>query len=325
MAHPQAADAPRSLDVAIIGAGFAGIAAAIKLRDEGVHSFTIYEQGTDVGGTWRDNTYPGCACDIPSHLYSYSFALNPDWSRSYPLQPEICDYLVRVTDRYDLWPHIRFGAEITEARLDESSATWTLHTSDGGVHHADVILNGTGVLSKPSIPPLPGLDTFEGVAFHSARWRADHDLRGRRVAMVGTGASAIQIVPEIAGTAEHVAVFQRTPPWVMPRFDAPFTAAEQRRFRRFPMLARLHRWRIYVRQELLALLVLGQGKVAERVAAAGRDHIAQAIADPVLRAAVTPDYSPGCKRLLISNDWYPTLARDDVELVTAGIGEVRPR
>jgi cation diffusion facilitator CzcD-associated flavoprotein CzcO len=312
----------RGLEIAIIGSGFAGLGAAIKLQAAGLHTFTIYERAGQVGGTWRDNTYPGCACDIPSHLYSFSFELNPDWSRSYPPQPEIEAYLIRVADRHALWPHLRFDTGITEARWDDRTATWALHTGDGEVHPADVVLNGTGPLSQPATPALPGIETFAGRTFHSAQWDHDHDLSGERVAVIGTGASAIQFVPQIAPVAGQVTVFQRSAPWVVPRDDTPFTPAQRRRFRTFPVLARLHRWRIYLRQELLALLMLGNKRMAARVRDGGRDFIAATIDDPELREVVTPTYEPGCKRLLISNDWYPTLNRDDVELVSSPIVEV---
>lgn len=310
--------------VVVIGAGFAGIGAAILLRQAGYTDVTVLEQADEVGGTWRDNTYPGCACDVPSNLYSFSFEPNPDWTRAYPSQPEIEEYLVRTVDRHNLRPCIRFGTTVTELRWDDDAGCWEVHTAGGEVLTADVVLNGTGPLSKPSVPDIPGLDAFAGTVFHSARWRHDHDLTGERVAVIGTGASSIQFVPEIAPAAAHVDVFQRTPPWVLSRDDRPVPAWRRRLYARVPALQRLHRWRIYGRQELLALAFLGRPKVTERVIAMGTEHIAEFVDDPDLRAAVTPDYSPGCKRLLISNDWYPTLVRPDVDLVTSPIERIEP-
>jgi cation diffusion facilitator CzcD-associated flavoprotein CzcO len=312
--------------VVIVGAGFAGIGAAIVLRRAGFGDVTILEQADEVGGTWRDNTYPGCACDIPSYLYSFSFEPNPDWTRAYPTQPEIEAYLIRTVERHGVRPLIRFGTTVTDLRWHDESATWAVHTAEGEAIEADVVLGATGPLSKPRVPDIVGLERFRGAVFHSARWEHDHDLRGERVAAIGTGASAIQFVPEIAPVAAHVDVFQRTAPWVVPREDRPVPMWKRRVYRALPFLQRLHRWRIYTRQELIGLAFLGTRRVSEKVTAAivemGAEHIAASIVDPELRAAVTPTYSPGCKRLLISNDWYPTLARADVDLVTDPIDHV---
>ncbi|MCD9623114.1 flavin-containing monooxygenase [Rhabdothermincola salaria] len=306
----------------VIGAGFAGLGAAIELVAAGHDDVVVLEAADEVGGTWRDNTYPGCACDIPSHLYSFSFEPNPDWTRAYPRQPEIQAYLQRTTDRHDLRRRIRFATTVTEMVWDDHDGTWAVHTADGEVLVADVVLNGTGPLSQPHVPELPGLGDFEGTVFHSARWDHAHDLTGERVAVVGTGASAVQFVPEIAPVASLVTVFQRTAPWVVGREDRPVPGWKRRLYRRVPVLQRLHRWRIYARQELLVLAFLGHPRVTDRVRRMGTEHIAESIHDPSLRAAVTPTITPGCKRLLISDDWYPTLARSDVELVTDPIQQV---
>ena len=285
---------------------------------------TVLEAADEVGGTWRDNTYPGCACDIPSHLYSLSFDLQPGWSRAYPGQAEIEAYLCDVVDRHRLRDIIRFGVTVAEMRWDERTDTWAVTTTDGEVLVAEVVINGTGPLSRPRRPDIPGLDDFAGTVFHSARWDHDHDLTGERVAVIGTGASAIQFVPEIAEIAGHVEVFQRTAPWVLPRDDRPVPDWKRRLYTRLPFLARLHRWRIYVQQELSGLAFLGHDRITRQVVRMGTDHIAGAIDDSALRSAVTPTYSPGCKRILLSNEWYPTLTRQDVDLVTTPIERVTP-
>lgn len=311
--------------IAIIGTGFAGIGAAIELKRAGFADLTLFERADDIGGTWRDNTYPGCACDIRSHLYSFSFERNPGWTRAYPARAEIQQYLLDVVERHDLRRLVRFSTEITELRWDENTSTWSLTTSGGDVETFDVVVNGTGPLSRPKDPDVPGLDRFTGTVFHSARWNHDHDLTGECVAVVGTGASAVQLVPEIAPIAGRTLVFQRTPPWVLPREDHPYSERRRRWFRRLPLLTRLERTRIYLRQELLVLAFLGIGSASRKIADGGRQFIAAQVADPGLRAAVTPDYEPGCKRLLISDDWYPTLGRDDVHLVPFPIVEVTER
>lgn len=312
----------RNLRVAVIGAGFAGMGAAIALQDSGITAITIYERGHDFGGTWRDNTYPGCACDIRSHLYSFSFFRNPDWTREFPQQPEIEAYLLACARRYGLRRYARFDTTVTEIRWLADREVWQVHTSHGDIDEVDVVISATGPLSTPKAPDIDGLDSFGGTAFHSAAWDHHHELAGRRVAVIGTGASAVQFVPEIVGVADHVTVFQRTAPWVLPREDRAFTDAERRRFRRFPLIATVKRWKVYVRQELLVRAFTGDVRAAAMI----RDGWAQfAAAQGVsgeLLEQVTPRYEPGCKRLLISNDWYPTLQRDDVTLETEAIDHV---
>jgi cation diffusion facilitator CzcD-associated flavoprotein CzcO len=315
---------PDHVRTAIVGAGFAGIGMAAKLLESGDHDFVVLERDGDVGGTWRDNTYPGCACDVPSHLYSFSFAPNPDWSRTYSPQPEIQDYLRRVARDRGVLPYVRLSTEVLDASYDEGAALWRIETSTGSLT-ADVFVMATGPLSEPSVPNVPGLETFAGTTWHSARWDHDHDLTGERVAVIGTGASAIQFVPQIQPKAGAVTVFQRTPPWVMPRPDRATTAVERWAYRRFPILQRLVRALVYWRQELLLMpgLVYFPGllRIGEKVA---RRTIAHHITDPVLRRKVTPTYRLGCKRVLISNDWYPALAQPNVDVVTEPITEVRP-
>jgi cation diffusion facilitator CzcD-associated flavoprotein CzcO len=312
--------APR---IAIVGAGFSGLCMGARLKRAGIETFTIFERADEVGGTWRENTYPGCACDVPSHLYSFSFAQNPDWTRAYSPQAEIEAYLVRCRDALGLRPHIRFETEIAEMRFDPNALVWQLRTSRGESIEADVVVNATGPLSRVSIPEIPGLDGFEGTVFHSAQWRHEHDLSGERVAVIGTGASAIQIVPEIAPLVERLHVFQRTAPWFVPRRDRAFLPIERFLFRNVPGVQRAYRFGIYWLQELGAPLFLGRGFLSRLAEKGARRFIRKSVADPELRARVTPDYAIGCKRILISNDWYPALQRENVELVTDGIAEVR--
>lgn len=313
---------PAHVRIAIVGSGFAGLGMAIRLRQEGIRDFLVLEKEPDLGGTWWANTYPGAACDVPSHLYSYSFAPNPSWSRSFSPQAEILDYLRDCADRFGVRQHIRFRHEVRSLRWDDDASVWHVDTSHGGLT-ADVVVAGFGPLSVPSLPDIPGLDGFRGTLFHSARWDHDHDLTGERVAVIGTGASAIQFVPEIQPQVGQLHVFQRTPPWVIPRTDRPLKPIENRLFRAVPALQLAARAAIYWGRELYAFGFNDHRrmKVVERMA---RAHLERQIADPELRAALTPDYTIGCKRILISNDWYPTLTKPNVELVTSRITEVRP-
>jgi cation diffusion facilitator CzcD-associated flavoprotein CzcO len=305
--------------IAILGAGFGGLGAAIRLRAAGFEDWTILERAADLGGTWRDNTYPGCACDIPAPLYSFSFEPNPAWTRLYSSQPEIWDYLRRVAEKHGLRSRIRFGADVVEARWQDG---WRLRTADGREERFDAVICAVGFINRPNFPRLPGLEGFPGPAFHSARWRHDVELAGKRVAVVGTGASAIQFVPEIAPRAASVTVWQRTPPWVMPRADRAFSPRAQRAFRRFPLLRRLLRWRIYLRQELLVSGFLGGAFIQKQFRAFGERQIARQVRDPALRAKLVPGYAPGCKRILVSDDWYPALQRPNVELVAEAAARV---
>ena len=314
---------PAHVDVAIVGTGFAGLGMAIKLKQAGRDDFVVLERADDVGGTWRDNTYPGCQCDVPSNVYSFSFAPNPSWTRTFAPQPEIWGYLRAVTERYGLRPHIRFGAELTGAEWDEAAQRWTVETSRGTLT-ARVVVGAMGPLSEPAIPSIPGLDSFEGTAFHSATWDHDHDLRGRKVAVIGTGASAIQFVPAIQPLVGQMTVFQRTPPWVMPRRDRRVRPRERALFKLAPAVQRLVRDTVYLGREATVLPFMKPGllgKVPERMA---RAHLARSVKDPELRRKLTPTYGVGCKRILLSNEWYPALQQPNVEVVTDGIAEIRP-
>jgi len=312
----------RTHAVVIVGTGFAGIGMAIARKRAGVHNFVILEKADRVGGTWRENTYPGCACDIRSHLYSYSFEPKADWSREFAPWHEILGYIEHCVDKYGIRPHIRFGAEMTGAEYDEQRATWQVSIADGSLVRGRAVVIGQGPLHVPNVPELPGLERFEGKAFHSAGWDHDYDLTGKRVAVIGTGASAIQFVPQIAARTSRLTVFQRTAPWIVPRPDRPFTEAQKRRFQAIPPSRLAHRYMIYWLQESLVLgfehpKLIG---AAERLA---RGHIARQVNDPGLRGKLTPRYTLGCKRTLVSSDYYPAFNRPNVDLETAGIAEIR--
>ena len=321
----KSAPAPHHVDVLIIGTGFSGLAAAIKLKEAGFDDLLIVDRANEVGGTWRDNHYPGAACDIPSHLYSLSFEPRADWSRGYPRQPELLAYLKDVADRHGLRAQMRLGCTITAAAWDEARKRWKVTAGDGTTIDARVVVAGTGALHWPATPKLPGLDRFEGRSFHSADWDHDYDLAGKRVAVVGTGASAIQFVPEIADRVARLHVFQRTPPWVVPKLDSPIPPSRQRLYARFPVLRRLVRWLLFWLHEVRVLGFVRVSLLTRAAEKMARAHIAQQVKDPALRVRVTPAYTLGCKRVLISNDWYPTISRPSVELITEGVREVRAR
>ena len=310
--------------IAIGGAGFSGIGMAIRLKQSGIEDFVVLERAAELGGTWRDNTYPGCQCDIPSALYSYSFAPNPNWSRLYPLQEEIRDYLNRCARDFGVVPHIRFEHDVTGAAWDEDSRIWRLETSQGPLT-ADVLVAGMGGLTEPSLPEIPGLDGFEGTLFHSARWNHDHDLSGERVAVIGTGASAVQFVPRIQRHVGSLHVFQRTPSWVLPDPDRHVTEVERTLFERVPATQRLLRAGIYFAHEATVFGTIVNRKLSSSVEAIGRRHIRRQVADPVLRAKLTPNYTLGCKRITMSNTYYPALTAPTSEVVTEPIREVRGR
>jgi cation diffusion facilitator CzcD-associated flavoprotein CzcO len=314
--------AERHTRVMIVGAGFSGLAMAIRLRQSGIEDFLILERADDVGGAWHANTYPGCMCDVPSHLYSLSFAPNPDWSHTYSPQPEIRAYLRRCADRFGIRPHLRTGVSLETAAWDEAAARWELETSDGS-YSADVLVGAMGPLSEPKLPDVPGLDVFAGKTMHSARWDHDYDLRGKRVASIGTGASAIQYVPAIRKEVERLYVFQRTAPWIMPHGDRPIRDAERALYRRVPLAQRAVRGSVYAGKELLVLGFAKEPRLMGLLEKMARTHLERQVADPELRAKLTPDYTLGCKRLLPSNRWYRALAEPNVELVTGGLREVR--
>jgi cation diffusion facilitator CzcD-associated flavoprotein CzcO len=315
---------PEHVRVLVVGAGFGGLAMAIKLDEAGERDFLVVERGSDVGGTWRDNTYPGAACDVQSNLYSFSFAQNPDWGRSYSEQPEIQAYLEGVTDRFGVREHCVFGADVASARWDDAERRWHVRTS-AGEFRARVLISAAGALADPTYPDIAGLDTFAGTVMHSARWDHGHDLTGERVAVIGTGASAIQVVPAIQPIVESVTVYQRTPAWVVPRTDHPVKPLLRLLYRVVPGLQKAIRGALYLLREFLVIGMAKQRAFLKPVGKLAKAHLHRQVRDPKLRAALTPDYTIGCKRILISNDYFPAVAAPNAELVTAGIAEVRPR
>jgi cation diffusion facilitator CzcD-associated flavoprotein CzcO len=308
--------------VAVIGSGFGGLGAAVRLRREGITDFVVLERANGVGGAWRDNTYPGCACDVPSHLYSFSFAPNPDWPRAFSGQEHIRAYLEHVTDVFGLRPHIRLGSEVKLMTWNAGKLRWDIETSSGTLS-ADVVVSAAGPLADPKVPDIPGLDSFPGRVFHSARWDHDFAPRGKRVAVVGTGASAIQIVPAIQPEVARLVLFQRTPPWVLPRVDRAISGPERALHRAVPFTTQLRRGLLWgIREAQIQAFTKHPGELGpvERLA---RLHMARAVKDPALRARLTPDYRIGCKRILLSSDYYPALARPNVDVVASGLAEVR--
>jgi cation diffusion facilitator CzcD-associated flavoprotein CzcO/pimeloyl-ACP methyl ester carboxylesterase len=307
----------------VIGAGFGGLGVSIALDRAGI-DHVIFERAEDVGGTWWVNGYPGCRCDVPSHLYSFSFALNPDWSDTYSERGEIQAYLRHVAERFGVVRRIRFRHEVLEARWDDAAQRWHIETS-AGRWTADVLVAATGGLSEPSTPDLPGLERFEGTVFHSGEWDRQHDQTGERVAVIGTGASAVQIVPSIQPKVARLHLFQRTPGWVLPHSGRPIRDWERALYRRLPILQRLVRSGVYWLRELLIFGMVKNPRHMELVRQMAVDHLRRQVPDEALREKLTPTFLPGCKRLLPSNDYYPALTAENVELVTDAIREVRPR
>lgn len=313
--------------IAILGAGAGGLCMAIRLKDAGIDTFSVYEKSTGVGGTWRDNSYPGAACDVPSHLYSFSFASKSDWTRRFAEQPEILAYFESLVDRFDLGPHLRFGTEVTEAHFDDDTGTWTLRTagaergSDRTIT-ADVVVSGLGQLNRPNIPAIAGLDTFSGPVFHSARWDHDHDLRGERVGVIGVGASAIQFVPRVAAQARRTTVFQRSSNYVAPKKDRAFSPPARWVFEHVPGAQRAYRDSIYWRLEARFAIMARRSRLGRMMERQFRKQIQPLVSDRLTAQALVPDYPPGCKRILIADDWYPTLLRPDVEVVTTAVDRI---
>lgn len=310
--------------IIIIGSGFSGLCMAIALKREGLHDFVILERADDLGGTWRNNHYPGCACDVESHLYSYSFEPNPDWSRQFAPQQEIWDYLHRCAQKYDLLAHLRLSANVVACRFDEQSTRWQVQTEDGRQFSAPVLVSATGALCNPEIPPIPGVERFDGEAFHSATWRHDVDLRGKRVAVIGSGASAIQFVPRIVEQVAKLVYFQRTAPWVLPKPDWRRSGWSKALARHVPIFQKLQRWLIYWLLELRVLGFVVAPRLMKAVEWLGKRHIARQVADPAKRAALTPTFSAGCKRVLMSNDYYTAVAQPHVHIVTEAIERIVP-
>ena len=308
--------------IVIVGAGFAGLGMAIDLRRRGISDFVVLERAASVGGTWRDNTYPGCRCDVPSHLYSLSAVPNPDWTRAFSKQPEIHAYLEDTANRSGVIEHVRLNTEMTDARWDEGAQEWRIETTTGPLR-AKYLVSAIGGLVEPRLPEIPGLADFEGEVFHSARWNHDYDLQGKRVAAIGTGASAIQFVPRIQPEVEKLHLFQRTPAWIAPLRDRPITKLERALFRRFPRLQEAMRGGIFWSRETLVLGLVKRPALMKLIQKAAEMHLRRQVRDPELRAKLTPDYTIGCKRILISNDFYPALTKPNVEVHTEGLAQVR--
>jgi cation diffusion facilitator CzcD-associated flavoprotein CzcO len=311
-------------EVAIVGAGFGGLGMAIRLKQQGT-DFVLIERGEDVGGTWWANTYPGCQCDIPSNLYSFSFAPNPDWDRAYPMRDQILEYLRGCAERFGIRPHTRVSCELLSATWAAGEQRWELETSTGPLA-ARVLVAAPGLLSEPSIPALPGMGRFEGNAFHTARWDHSDDLAGKRVALIGAGASGVQVVPEIQPRVGKLHLFQRTPPWVIPHTDHPVLEGMRELYRRVPPLQALSRAGIYALRETLALGITRDRRwLLKAQELNARLHLRRQVRDPELRRRLTPDYEIFCKRIILSNRWYPAIQEPNVELVSSGVEELRER
>jgi cation diffusion facilitator CzcD-associated flavoprotein CzcO len=308
--------------IVIIGSGFSGLCLGIDLLRAGIHSFTILEKADRLGGTWRENTYPGAACDVPSISYCFSFEQKTDWSRLWSPQAEILAYMEHCAEKYGLTPHIRYGVAVERARFDAGSGEWRIRTTAGEEIRADVLVSGVGQLNRPHFPDLPGLDSFAGECFHSARWNHACELRGRTVGVIGNAASAIQFVPVIAEQVGKLAIFQRSANWMVPKDDREYTEQEKRRFARFPWLAKLQRWWTWARYEMLFPIFRQSRRAAAAMTRTALEDLEKHIADPALRKALTPDYPIGGKRILFSDDYYPTLTRPNVQLVTHAIDRV---
>jgi cation diffusion facilitator CzcD-associated flavoprotein CzcO len=311
------------VSVAIIGSGFAGLGTAISLKRAGRHDFVVLERAQDVGGTWRDNSYPGCACDVPSQVYSFSFAPNPYWTRSFSPQPEIYAYLQKTAKDYGVEPHLRYGAEVLAADWDSATQRWTIETK-AGTWTADFVVAGSGGLSEPKEPDVKGLSSFEGMTFHSARWDHSWSQEGRRIAVIGTGASAIQFVPHVQKSAERLLVFQRTATWVLPRVDRAISPIQHKAYARFPLVQKAARAAIYVGRESHIVGFRYNPRLMKVAQKLALHNLTKAIADPVLRDKLTPTFTLGCKRVLLSNTYYPALAQPNADVITDRIVEVVP-
>jgi cation diffusion facilitator CzcD-associated flavoprotein CzcO len=311
--------------IAIIGAGFGGLGLAIRLKQSGINDFTLFEKASDVGGVWRDNTYPGAACDVPSHLYSFSFEQDRGWENRYGKAKEIHNYLRHCADKYEIRPHIQFNTEITTADFDADKGLWRIQTAAGEVIEAEIFVSAVGQLNRPAYPRLKGLESFQGKTFHSATWDHDYDLTGKRVAVIGTGASAIQFVPEIAAQVAHLDIFQRSAPYVIPKPDRVYPPIEKALFQKLPILQSLDRALQYSSNEIRLLgftTYVNETSLAEYIF---QRHIREEVKDHKLRHRLTPDYPIGCKRILISNGWYKAIMRPNVDVITDDIIEITPQ
>ena len=311
-------------DIAIIGTGFAGLGMAIRLKQAGIHDFVIFEKGDDVGGTWRDNIYPGAACDVQSHLYSFSFAPNPNWSRQFAPQAEILAYLRDCAEKFHVLPHVQFQNALREGRYDEVTGLWQCKTERGDTLEARAVVSGCGAFNKPVLPEIKGIHGFQGELLHTARWKKGASVKGKRVAVIGTGASAIQVLPAIAPETQKLTLFQRTPAWIMPKDNPEYSTAQKQRFRFLPLTQTAERARIYARNELMATGFVLSPKINKQGEILARGYLKRVVRDPALREKLTPKYTMGCKRVLLSSDYLQALTRENVDVVTDPIAEVRP-
>lgn len=312
---------PKKTRVAILGAGMSGLCMAMQLRKKGINDFVVLEKADNVGGTWRENRYPNIACDVPSHVYSFSFELNPNWSHSYSGGAEILAYCERCVNKYGLDEFIHFGQEVTSATFADD--LWSIETRDGSVLQAEVVVSGLGGLHLPNRLKAPGIEEFNGRRFHTALWDDDYDLSDKRVALIGTGASAAQALPGIAPIAKQVTVFQRKAAWVFPRMSAEISDQRRELFNKYPWLMRLYRWFVWLQMDVLGILSLRRnGPLSKRLKQTALDHLAESVSDPEIRAKLTPDYAAGCKRRVIADDYLTMFNRDNVALVTDGIERI---
>jgi cation diffusion facilitator CzcD-associated flavoprotein CzcO len=312
---------PEHVDIAIVGAGFGGLGMAINLERAGYRDFVVLERAAEVGGTWFANTYPGCQCDVQSDLYSFSFAPNPDWTHSFPEQPQILDYLRGCAERFGVRDRIRLNTELEEAAWDATEKRWQVETSAGPLT-ARLLIAAPGLLSEPRLPPIPGLDEFDGTIFHTAQWNHEHDLANERVALLGTGATAVQVAPRIQPKVARLSVFQRTPPWVLPHPDREIGERQKRLYRALPVVQKLSRGLVYSLREGYVVGMVVEPRILRLFEARAKRHMEKQVADPALREKLVPDYAIGCKRILLSNDWYPAISAPNAELVTDPIARV---
>jgi len=324
---PRSKALPNKVRVAVLGAGMSGLCMAIKLRERGISDFVVLEKADSVGGTWRDNTYPNIACDVPSHVYSFSFALNPNWSHSYSGGKEIWEYCTNCVDRYGLEPWLHLGREVEAARYDEESGShpWTVRLADGTELRAAMVVSGLGGLHLPKRADIEGIDIFQGKRFHTAQWDHEHSLKDRKIALIGTGASAAQTLPGIAPEAKQVTVFQRSAAWVFPRLDGEIDDMRRNRFRKHPWMMRAYRWFLWGFMDLMGMLSLRRDSaMSKRLKKSGLDHLEASVTNAEIRAKLTPDYDAGCKRRVISDDYLSTFNLENVNLVTSGIERIEP-
>lgn len=309
-------------DQIIVGAGFAGLCMAIKLKQAGMNNFIILERNDHLGGTWYDNAYPGAACDVESHLYSYSFEPNPDWSRQFGPQAEILRYMEHCAAKYELTPYIRLRTNITKSVYDESTGMWTVTAEGGETFTGRSLITCSGGLSEPSFPDIKGLGSFEGKLFHSARWDKSYDLSGKKVAVIGTGASAIQIVPALVQQVAKLDMFQRTTPWILPKKDKDISSFRRTMYNLFPITRKLYRTRLYWRNELMAIGFVVNPAIMKLGGKLMIRHLNKSVKDPELRKKLTPNFILGCKRILLSNEYYPALEKPNVSVITEHIREI---